>query len=377
MECLGEGAAPFSHNLRARPRLILEVVTLLVKTFAAYVKEQARRLGKTQKMLAQELKVSPAYISQLLTGKKQPPDFGRPRNKAQLSVWCTSLQVPESDLLEIVRHDLHNIPLLPTPRFPRMRALLIQRLKKNQKRLVNEIKFLELHPAETRVIDLATKIYLFIHEEMRASRAYGPTRFRALVAQAKASKSFVENALVDYLADKTFVWTWRAAANEARLDFQSPELEEALCAVERLLSNPRSDGDPLSIPLVGHVSAGEGFEYTDGGFTVGEGFEQVPMPPGVDTAIAKDLYCVRVRGDSLSEFFGDGTLLFVKPESWEEIREGDLVIFKDRSTGKAFVKKVHFSGDDLFLRSMSPYYRSITMKRTDLMLLERVVAVVF
>ncbi|MGC8907296.1 MAG: helix-turn-helix domain-containing protein [Desulfomonilaceae bacterium] len=349
-----------------------------MKTFASYVKERARRLGKTQKMLAHELKVSPAYISQLLTGKKQPPDFGRPRNRAQLSVWCTSLQVSESDLLDIVRHDLHDIPLLPTPRFPRMRALLLQRLKRNQKRLMNEIKYLELHPAETHVIDVATKIYLFIHEEMRASRAYGPTRFKALAAQAKASKSFVENALVDYLANQPFVWTWRAETNEAHLDFQSPELEEALRAVEKLLSPPRPPaGDPISIPLVGHVSAGEGFEYTDGGFTVGEGFEQVPMPPGVDTSIAKDLYCVRVRGDSLSEFFGDGTLLFVKPESWEEIREGDLVIFKDRSTGKAFVKKVHFSGGELYLRSMSPYYRSITMKKADLMLLERVVAVVF
>ncbi len=328
-------------------------------------------------MLAYELKVSPAYISQLLTGKKQPPDFGRPRNKAQLSAWCKSLQVSESDLLDIVRHDLHHTPLLPTPRFPRMRALLMKRLKGNEKRLVNEVKFFELHPAESHVIDVATKIYLFVHEEMRGARAYGAMRFKGLAAQAKASKFFVENALVDYLADKPFAWTWRADANEARLEFQSPELEEALCAVKRLLSGPRPEGDPISIPLVGHVSAGEGFEYTDGGYTVGEGFEQVSMPPGVDAAIAKDLYCVRVRGDSLSEFFSDGTLLFVKPESWEEIREGDLVIFKDRSSGKAFVKKVHFAGEELFLRSMSPYHRSITMKKTDLMLLERVVAVVF
>jgi len=355
----------------------LEVAVFPVKTFAAYVKQRARHLGKTQKMLAHELKVSPAYVSQLLTGKKQPPDFGRPRNKAQLIVWSASLQVSESDILNIVRHELHKVPLRPIPRFPSMRVLLVERLKKNQKRLVDEIELLELHPAETRVIDLIVKVYLFTHEEIYDSRAYGPIRFKTLAAQAKANRDFIENALVDYLTDKSFVWGWDPEANEVHLDFMSSELQEAIRAVEALISHPARQIDEISIPLVGHVSAGEGFEFTDGGYTVGEGFEQVPMPPGCDRAIAKDLYCVRVRGDSLGEFFGDGTLLFVKPESWEEIREGDLVIFKDRSTGKAFVKKIHFAGDQLLLRSMSPYYRSITMKRTDLMLLERVVAVVF
>ncbi len=348
-----------------------------MKTFAAYVKERARFLGKTQKMLANELKVSPAYISQLLTGKKRPPDFGRPRNKAQLSVWCAILNVSQSDLLDIVRHELHRIPPRPVARFPRMRALLLQRLKKNQRRLSDEINLLELHPAENIAIGLLTKIYLFIHEEIHGSRAYGPTRFKTLVSQAKASKAFVENALVDYLEGKSFEWTWDLETNGVRMDFKSSELQEAALAAEELAGNPRRQRDQISIPLVGHVSAGEGFEFTDGGYTVGEGFEHVPMPPGVDTASAKDLYCVRVRGDSLSEFFSDGTLLFVKPESWEEVREGDLVIFKDRSTGKAFVKKVHFAGDELLLRSMSPYYRSISIKRTDLMLLERVVAIVF
>lgn len=327
-------------------------------------------------MLAHELKVSPAYVSQLLTGKKQPPDFGRPRNKAQLSVWCASLQVSESDILDIVRHELHQIPPRPRPRFPCMRALLVQRLKKGHRRLLDEIAFLELHPAESRAIDLTTKVYLFIQEEVRDPRAYALTRFKTLVAQAKANKFFVENALLDYLRDKLFVWSWDPEVNEVHLDFLSPELQEVILALDVLLSDPRGGLDHVSIPLVGHVSAGEGFEFTDGGYMVGEGFEQVPMPPGIDATIARDLYCVRVRGDSLSDFFSDGTLLFVKPESWEDVRDGDLVIFKDRSTGKAFVKKVRFSGDQLLLRSMSPYYKSIMMKRTDLMLLERVVAVV-
>ncbi len=129
------------------------------------------------------------------------------------------------------------------------------------------------------------------------------------------------------------------------------------------------------MPVVGHVSAGEGFGFTDGGYTAGEGFEQVDIPPGVDPQLVQSLYCVRVRGDSLREFFGDGTLLFIKPESWEEIKDGDLVIFKDRNGSKAYVKKVEFSGENLILKSMNPLYKHMVLSRSDLMLLERVLAI--
>jgi phage repressor protein C with HTH and peptisase S24 domain len=127
--------------------------------------------------------------------------------------------------------------------------------------------------------------------------------------------------------------------------------------------------------MVGHVSAGSGFEYTDGGYPPGEGFEQVELPPGVNPALADRLYCVRIRGDSLREFISEGALLFIKPESWEEIRDGDLVIFKDRLEKRAFVKKVEFSGESLILKSMNSQYRNIVCTRSELCLLERVISI--
>lgn len=347
------------------------------ESFARYVKARAQLLGKSQKTLAQELQVSPAYISQLLTGKKHPPDLGRPRNRAQLSVWSASLQVSESDLLDIVRHDLHKIPLKPTPRFPKMRCLLLQRLNSQQSRLADEIKHLELHPGEARIIDLLTRIYLFAHQHSQGHRAYAPARLRTFTVQARTNRHFVEEALLAFVKEKPFQWAWDGVRNEADIDTDSGEIREALKAVNSFLSSPTGGRAGVSVPIVGHVSAGEGFEYTDGGYTAGEGFEQVAMPPGVNESLAQRLYCVRVRGNSLSDFFGDGTLLFVKPESWEEIRDGDLVIFKDRTTGKAFVKKTRLSGEEMILRSMNPHYGDMTMKKSDLMLLERVVAVVF
>ena len=86
---------------------------------------------------------------------------------------------------------------------------------------------------------------------------------------------------------------------------------------------------------------------------------------------------MRVRGDSLRELFGDGALLFIKPESWEEIKDGDLVIFKHRNDSKAFVKKVEFAGENLILKSKNPLYKDIVLHKNDLMLLERVMSVVF
>jgi SOS-response transcriptional repressor LexA len=70
-------------------------------------------------------------------------------------------------------------------------------------------------------------------------------------------------------------------------------------------------------------------------------------------------------------------LLFIKPESWEEIKDGDLVIFKDRDDGKAFVKKVEFAGDNLILRSLNERYRNLVLAKDALMLLEKVRSVVF
>ena len=341
------------------------------------MRARAQILGKSQKALAQELQVSPAYISQLFNGKKHPPDLGRPRNRAQLSIWSSILQVPESDLLDIVRHELHKVPLKPVPRFPRMRSLLLQRMSRQQSRLTNEIRYLELHPAEARVIDLLTRIYLFTNQQGHGQRAYAPARLRTFTIQARTNRQFVEEALLEYIKDKPFQWTWDSERNEAQINSESGEIREAMSAVELLLSSPTGGRQTVSVPIVGHVSAGEGFEYTDGGYAAGEGFEQVPMPPGVHASLSQQLYCVRVRGNSLSDFFGDGTLLFVKPESREEIRDGDLVIFKDRTSGKAFVKKTRLAGEQMILRSMNPHYEDMIMKKSDLLLLERVVAVVF
>jgi SOS-response transcriptional repressor LexA/transcriptional regulator with XRE-family HTH domain len=347
-----------------------------MRTFGGFAKERMERLDKSQKALAEQLGVSPAYVSQILTGKKNPPDLGKPRNRAQLKVWCRFLEAPEDEILGLVRFELHRVPLRPSPKFPGMRDLLLRRFGSKDKGVVEEVRSLELHPAENLAVQAMAQMYLALQQDSASGSAYGPARFKDFCCRAKANKEFVEGELVRFFRDHAFSWFWDNDLNDVQFCSESEDIRQAIDKVREILGENPGLTYHRTVPVVAHVSAGEGFAYTDGGFPPGEGFEQVDFPPGVDPALAQKLYCVRVRGDSLREFFGDGTLLFIKPESWEEIKDGDLVIFKDRADRRAFVKKVEFSGENLILKSMNPLYRNIVLRKMELILLERVMAIV-
>lgn len=347
-----------------------------MKTLGELAKERLRRLEKNQKAFAAKLGVSPAYISQIFTGKKNPPDLSKPRNRHQLRIWAEFLEVMDEDILDLVRAQLHGVTVRADPRYQRLRRVILDKLAQGNRDLAEEIRRMELHPAENQVIGALVQLYLMVHQDFPAHHAYGGTRFRELSERARANKNFLEGELSAFCEECSFTWSWDAETNEVRLCCESPELIDALERIERISDRDRDVRFPRTVPVVGHVSAGEGFEFTDGGYPVGEGFERVELPPGVDSGLAGRLYCVRVRGNSLKEFINEGALLFIKPESWEEIRDGDLVIFKDRQDNRAFVKKVEFAGESLILKPMNPLYGNIVLKKTDLILLERVMSLV-
>jgi phage repressor protein C with HTH and peptisase S24 domain len=232
------------------------------------------------------------------------------------------------------------------------------------------------HPAEYFAIRILIRIYLVLQEDWSEGRAYGPERFKDFCQSVQSNREFVEGDLAEFFRERAFAWSWDPENGDVTFAPESREMRTAAKRVNDILNHTGSHTHGLTVPVVGHVSAGEGFEYTDGGFSAGEGFDQVDMPPGVDPALARVMYCVKIRGDSLREFLSDGALLFIKPESWEEIKDGDLVIFKDRKYQRAFVKKIEFAGDSLILKSMNPLYKNMVMRRDDLILLERVTAIV-
>ena len=293
-----------------------------------------------------------------------------------MTVWAEYLGVPEEALLDLIRHELHQVPLRPRPKFPCMRGVLLESLDSGETGLADEIRSMELHPAESRALQVMVQIYVVLHEDFRDGRAYAATRFKDLCRRAVASREFVETTLAGFFAGARFSWRWDPHANEILFHVESRDISDALEEVRKLLGGSPGRLFGGTVPVVGHVSAGEGFEFTDGGYCAGEGFDQVSLPPGIDPTLADRLYCVKVRGDSLREFFCDGALLFIKPESWEEVRDGDLVIFKDRADHRAFVKKVEFAGESLILKSMNAMYKNLVLAKADLILLERVMAIV-
>ncbi len=353
------------------------VTVLAMKTFGEFARQRIKRLGKSQKSLASTLGVSPAYVSQVLTGKKNPPDLGRQRNRWQLKVWSEFLGVVEDEVLDVVRFQLHRVPPRPKARYAKMRQVLLSRLESIDADISEEIRALELHPAENMVIGLMVQVFLVLHEENLGDRSHALTRFKEMCVTARSNKDFIEGDLARFFSDRPFSWIWDSERNDVRLYSDSSDIRQSLDRIDELLGKAPVSGFRRTAPVVGHVSAGEGFEYTDGGFPAGEGFDRVEIPPGVDPRLSTRLYCVRVRGDSLREFINEGATLFIKPESWEEIKDGDLVIFKDRSQNRAFVKKVEFSGDNLILKSMNSQYRNIVLSKSELSLLERVLSVVF
>jgi len=130
------------------------------------------------------------------------------------------------------------------------------------------------------------------------------------------------------------------------------------------------------VPMISYVSAGEPFQWTDGGYEAGSGLEMLEMPPGINPELVEKIYAVRVRGDSMAPFLKEGATLFVKPESRDEVRHGDYVIFKDQEYN-AWVKMLFFHEDKLILRSLNANYPDMVKTRNELVLLEKVIAVTF
>jgi phage repressor protein C with HTH and peptisase S24 domain len=202
-------------------------------------------------------------------------------------------------------------------------------------------------------------------------------RFRELCSRALNEKEFVEGDLAAFFQENAFTWTWDPVANDVHMISESAQIRRAMERISRVFTEVSGLRHSPGIPVVGTVTAGEGFDYSRTRFPAGGERQYVPMPPGVSTALASALYCVRVRGDSLREIFSDGTLLFVKLDSWQEIKDGDVVIFKDVTQGKCYVKKLEFAGDNAILKSKTPLFKDIVIHRSDMALLERVISALF
>ena len=85
------------------------------------------------------------------------------------------------------------------------------------------------------------------------------------------------------------------------------------------------------VPLIGFAQAGVGGFFDDGGYPVGQGWDEVHLPSPDDESV----YALEVSGDSMLPLYRDGDIIIVSPSS--AIRRGDRVVAKS-SDGEVMAK---------------------------------------
>jgi phage repressor protein C with HTH and peptisase S24 domain len=122
-----------------------------------------------------------------------------------------------------------------------------------------------------------------------------------------------------------------------------------------------------SVPLLGFAQAGTGGYFTDGGFPVGKGWDEVGLPSVND----EHAYALEISGDSMKPAYRDGDVIVVSPGS--PIRRGDRVVVKTRD-GEVMVKELkRRTAKTLELQSLNPNHVDRVLAAADVDWIARIV----
>ncbi|WP_274427209.1 S24 family peptidase [Chelativorans sp. YIM 93263] len=98
---------------------------------------------------------------------------------------------------------------------------------------------------------------------------------------------------------------------------------ESLSGFAHLVDGDATASPPrASVPLIGFAQAGAGGFFTDAGFPVGQGWEEIELPGQVRDGA----YALQVQGDSMLPLYRDGDVLVVDPAA--KVRRGDRVVVR-------------------------------------------------
>ena len=122
-----------------------------------------------------------------------------------------------------------------------------------------------------------------------------------------------------------------------------------------------------SVPLLGFAQAGSGGYFTDGGFPVGKGWDEVGLPSVND----EHAYALEISGDSMKPAYRDGDVIVVSPGS--QIRKGDRVVVKTKD-GEVMVKELkRRTTKTLELSSLNPNHVDRILPAADVDWIARIV----
>ena len=129
---------------------------------------------------------------------------------------------------------------------------------------------------------------------------------------------------------------------------------------------PAAPAARRGVPLLGLAQAGsEGF-FDDAGFPVGEGWDEVEAPDGLEGA-----YALEISGDSMAPLYREGDRIVVRPLS-EDPRRGDRVVVKTLA-GEVMAKEVaRVTARRLELKSLNPEYPGRVLERREIAWVARI-----
>jgi phage repressor protein C with HTH and peptisase S24 domain len=158
-----------------------------------------------------------------------------------------------------------------------------------------------------------------------------------------------------------------------KADYFPPQPEDKLNIIPKRVGFKQAEGvmetvreTSETIPIISHVSAGETeVPYGDAGYPVGYGIDEIRRPDGVGDPHA---YALLVRGNSMAPFLPEGSLVVTVTNT--PARVGDVVICRERTTGKVYIKQLKRTDGILVLESFNTQdHDPLVFKKEDVSLL--------
>jgi phage repressor protein C with HTH and peptisase S24 domain len=129
-----------------------------------------------------------------------------------------------------------------------------------------------------------------------------------------------------------------------------------------------SGGGPVTraVPLLGFAEAGAGGYFDDGGFPVGEGWDEIAFPAVSD----EHAYALEVSGHSMEPAYRDGDVILVSPAA--PIRRGDRVVVRTKS-GEVMAKELkRRTAKSIELSSLNTEHADRTIATPDVLWIARI-----
>src|SRR5271156_4535236 len=121
-----------------------------------------------------------------------------------------------------------------------------------------------------------------------------------------------------------------------------------------------------AVPLLGFAEAGSGGYFDDGGFPVGEGWDQIAFPAVSD----EHAYALEVSGQSMEPAYREGDVIIISPAA--QIRRGDRVVVRTKG-GEVMAKELkRRTAKTIELRSLNTEHSDRTLAATEVLGIARI-----